>query len=202
MKSVHIITYILIFEKIILTINFSIYGEKHLISIPSVAFRHRPNAFELTANAKPEDDWILYVQGKTLFHIKYYPNRRNIFISGWFFQENRFRKRIAMSTLSAVVDDVDKTRVTYFTASGKKNKMLCINSTTVEMCARTDKNGLIKKTFQLSNKDVETLRVPGGTYGKIEYLVSALDENIRVKGEVFLCDDNGISIISDIVSYT
>jgi hypothetical protein len=45
------------------------------------------------------------------------------------------------------------------------------------------------------------LRVPGGTGGKMEYSVSIIGKNIQAKGEIFLCDDNGISIISDIVSY-
>jgi hypothetical protein len=45
------------------------------------------------------------------------------------------------------------------------------------------------------------LRVPGGIGGKMEYSVSIIGKNIQTKGEIFLCDDNGISIISDIVSY-
>ncbi|CAF1632905.1 unnamed protein product, partial [Adineta ricciae] len=49
--------------------------------------------------------------------------------------------------------------------------------------------------FRLSNDDVQHLRIPGG---KVEYFVSTNDGNLRSKGEIFLCDDNGISIISDI----
>ncbi len=45
------------------------------------------------------------------------------------------------------------------------------------------------------------MRVPGGIGGKMEYSVSIIEQNIQTKGEIFLCDDNEISIISDIVSY-
>jgi hypothetical protein len=66
---------------------------------------------------------------------------------------------------------------------------------------KTDARGLIKKQFQISDHDVQQFRVPGGRAGKVEYFVSTIDNKIQTKGEIFLCDDNGISIISDIVSH-
>lgn len=102
--------------------------------------------------------------------------------------------------LSTTVDDVDEKRVSYITASGKRYKPLCVDGLKNEMCTKTDKDGLIGKQFQLSNNEIERFRVPGGSGGKVEYTVSSTNKGLQAKGEIFLCDDNGISIISDIVS--
>lgn len=67
------------------------------------------------------------------------------------------------------------------------------------MCTKTDQYGLMEKQFRVTNDEIERFRVSGGTGGKVEYFVSTTDQKIRSKGEIFLCDDNGISIISDIV---
>ncbi|CAF3784916.1 unnamed protein product [Rotaria sp. Silwood1] len=183
LKGLNIIIYILLFQQYILILSFLISEKEHLILVPSVAFRHHSNQIESTINAHPSDDWILYAQG-------------------WFFKENRFRAQLAKATLSPIVSNIDKKRVSYFTSSGQKYKTLCIDDLIDEICIKTDEQGLIKKQFQLSNNDVQHFRIPGGTYGKIEYSLSTIDENIQAKGEIFLCDDNGISMISDIVSYT
>lgn len=121
-------------------------------------------------------------------------------ILGWFFEENRFHAKLARSALSTVVSNIDKTRVSAFTASGKKHKALCINGLTRDICTKTDAHGLVKTQFQVTNNDIERFRVSGGTQGKVEYTMSTIDGNIRSKGEIFLCDDDGVSIISDIVS--
>ncbi|CAF3713943.1 unnamed protein product [Adineta steineri] len=154
--------------------SFLFSNEKQLILVPSVAFRHRSNNI-----TNPSDDWMLYAQG-------------------WFFEENRIRAKFIRSIISPFVDNIDKKRISYFTGSGKKHKSLCIDGLTYEMCTKTDAHGLIKKQFQISNNDIKQLRIPGGKYGKIEYSVTALKQNMKTKGEIFLCDDNGISIISDI----
>jgi hypothetical protein len=107
---------------------------------------------------------------------------------------------LATSMLSTTVDDVDERRVSYFTSSGKRNKPLCVDSLKHEMCTKTDSDGLIRTQFRVSNNEVEQFRVPGGNGGKVEYSVSTPNKVIQAKGEIFLCDDNGISIISDIVS--
>jgi hypothetical protein len=107
----------------------------------------------------------------------------------------------ATSILSATVDHIDMKRITYFTGSGKRYKPLCIDGLKHEMCTKTNEHGLIEKQFQVSNNDIEQFRVPGGNGGKVEYSVSTPDKILQTKGEIFLCDDNGISVISDIVRY-
>ncbi|CAF4000174.1 unnamed protein product [Rotaria sordida] len=179
LKGFNIISYIILFEQCILTLSFLFSGNKQLILVPSVAFRYHSNDIEPTTNAHPSDDWILYAQG-------------------WFFEENRFRAKLARTALSTVVSNINRKRVSHFTGSGLKYKTLCMDGLTYEMCIKTDGDGLVKKQFQLSNNNVQNFRVSGGTYGKVEYFLSTIDKTIQTKGEIFLCDDNGISIISDI----
>lgn len=99
-----------------------------------------------------------------------------------------------------MVDDIDAKRVSYLTASGKRWKPLCLDGLEHQMCTKTDQHGLIEKQFRMTHDQIERFRVSGGTGGKVEYSVSTLDKRIQSKGEIFLCDDDGISIISDIVS--
>ena len=99
-----------------------------------------------------------------------------------------------------MVDDIDAKRVSYFTASGKRDRSLCLDGLKHEMCTKTDGEGLIEQQFQVTNDDIEQFRVPGGVGGKVEYSVSTVDKSVQAKGEIFLCDDQGISFISDIVS--
>ncbi|CAF1592933.1 unnamed protein product [Rotaria magnacalcarata] len=179
LKVVNIISYLLILDRCILTANFLFSRDKELILIPSVAFRYRSNEIESAINNHSSNDWTLYVQG-------------------WFFEENRIRATLSKSALFAIVHNIDKKRVAYFTANGKKYKTVCIDGLPHEICTKTDAHGSIKNQFQLPNENVQNLLVTGGTYGKLEYFVSAHGEKIQTKGEIFLCDDNGISIISDI----
>ena len=137
---------------------------------------------------------------KVTSHFHFVPHASFLSTLGWFFKSNPFRATLSTSLLSTVVDDVDEERVSYFTASGKRYKQLCIEGLRREMCAKTDEDGLFEKQFQVSDEDMQRFRLPGGTGGKVEYSVSTVDRKHRSKGEIFLCDDNGISIISDIVS--
>jgi hypothetical protein len=123
---------------------------------------------------------------------------KTIFLLGWLFEENRFRAHLATTALSTLVDNIDEKRVSFFTASGKAHRSLCIDGLTSEICTKTDAKGLIKKQFQISNDDIQQFR---DLNGKVNYSVSTIDKNIQTKGEIFLCDDNGISIISDIVRH-
>jgi hypothetical protein len=107
---------------------------------------------------------------------------------------------LATSILSTTVAHIDQKRVAYFTGSGKRYRPLCLDGFQYEMCTRTDEHGLIEKQFRLSDDAIQTLRVPGGSGGKVEYFVTTPDKSLQKKGEIFLCDDNGISVISDIVS--
>lgn len=124
----------------------------------------------------------------------------SISVSGWFFQENPIRGMLATTLLSTMVDDIDARRVSYFTASGKRDRSLCLDGLKHEMCTKTDGEGLIEQQFQVTNAGIEQFREPGGVGGKVEYSVSTIDKSVQAKGEIFLCDDHGISIISDIVS--
>ncbi|CAF1076157.1 unnamed protein product [Rotaria sordida] len=178
-KCINVFILLFLLEKCALTYHFLISSETELILVPSVAFRYHSPTMELTALAQPSDDWILYAQG-------------------WLFRENPFRSILATSALSTAVGDAEEKRVSYFTASGKRNTPLCIEGLKREMCAKTDKDGLIIKQFKLSNDDIEQFRIPGGSGGKVEYSASTFDKTIQTRGEIFLCDDNGISIISDI----
>jgi hypothetical protein len=136
-------------------------------------------------------------------HLFLYKNtdEKLVLILGWYFEDNPFRAMLATSILSATVDHIDGKRVSYFTGSGKRYKPLCIDGLKHEMCTKTDTHGLIEKKFQVTNDDIEQFRVPGGSGGKVEYSVSTTDKTLQTKGEIFLCDDNGISVISDIVSF-
>lgn len=179
-KYLHLISLYFLLENCDLTWQFLMSGEEELMIVPSVAFRHHPQTMSLTVNAQPRDDWILFAQG-------------------WYFEENPFRSLLATSLLSTTVDNIDHKRVTYFTGSGKRYKPLCIDGLQHEMCTKTDTHGLIEKQFQVTNEEIEQFRVPGGSGGKVEYSVSTPRKTLQAKGEIFLCDDNGISIISDIV---
>ncbi|UJR24530.1 hypothetical protein I4U23_005905 [Adineta vaga] len=166
----------LLFNQSILISSLFYTKEKQLILLPSVAFRYHSNVTTLIDNIHPSNDWILYTQG-------------------WYFEENRFRAKLARTALSTVVNDVNKKRVAYFTGSGKKYESLCLNGLSLDLCVKTDAYGLLKKQFHLSNNDVQRFRISDG---HVEYFISTINRDIRTKGEIFLCDDNGISIISDI----
>jgi len=80
----------------------------------------------------------------------------------------------------------------------KKGKNICINGLNRPMCTKTDDEGRIKNTFTMTNQEIELFRQPGGNGGKLLYQVSVEKKNIRTTGEIYLCDDNGITFISDI----
>jgi hypothetical protein len=107
---------------------------------------------------------------------------------------------LGTAILSAAVGNLVQNRVSYLTASGKGSRPLCVDGLKHKMCAVTDSDGLIKTQFQVTNNEIELFRIPGGNEGKVEYSVSRANEAIQATGEILLCDDNGISIISDIVS--
>jgi phosphatidate phosphatase APP1 len=94
--------------------------------------------------------------------------------------------------------DLDRNRVKMFTAEGKEKKNLCIDGLNRNMCTTTDNEGRIKNTFIMNNQEIELFRQPGGNGGKIVFQASVSKKNIRTTGEIYLCDDNGITFISDI----
>ncbi|CAF0818129.1 unnamed protein product [Didymodactylos carnosus] len=161
--------------------QFLLPGPEKLFLVPSVAFRYHSSTLGFTVNAKSTEDWIVYAQG-------------------WFFEENPFRSFIAHTALSTTVSDINEERVAYFTASGKKHRELCLEGLSKQLCTETDNKGLISTKFRISNNDIEKYRQPGGVGGKVLFQVSTFNtyQYINETGEIYLCDDNGISFISDI----
>jgi len=66
------------------------------------------------------------------------------------------------------------------------------------MCTETDNDGRIKNTFTMTDKEIEIFRQPGGNGGKVLFQASTPNKKITTTGEIYLCDDNGITFISDI----
>jgi phosphatidate phosphatase APP1 len=122
-------------------------------------------------------DWILYNQG-------------------WYYKGNRVQALLMEKSLELIVQkDLDKNRIKMFTAEGKGKKSLCITGLTRSMCTKTDDEGRIQNTFTMTNQEIELFRRPNG---KLLYQTSVVNKNIQALGEIYLCDDHGITFISDI----
>jgi phosphatidate phosphatase APP1 len=63
------------------------------------------------------------------------------------------------------------------------------------MCTTTDDEGRIKNNFILRNNEIDFLR---RSSEKILYQISVVNKNLQTTGEIYLCNDNGITFISDI----
>ncbi|CAF1136356.1 unnamed protein product [Rotaria sp. Silwood1] len=156
------------------TINAFFFEKKGLILIPSVAFRDH------SSQEKSPADWNLHNQG-------------------WYYEENPIQAFLMEKSLELVVrKDLDHDRVKMFTAEGEEKKDLCINGLSRSMCTKTDNEGRLKNTFTMANHEIETLRQTGSGGGKVLFQASVRNTNIQGTGEIFLCDDNGITFISDI----
>lgn len=153
------------------TINaFLLSNQEGLFLVPSAAFRDHSSL----------SVWKLYNQG-------------------WYYEENPVQALLMEKSLELLVQkDLDKNRIKMFTAEGKERKSLCVNGLNRMMCTVTDEEGRIKNTFALTNDEIESFRQPGGNGGKVLYQVSAMDKGLRATGEIYLCDDNGVTFISDI----
>ena len=147
-----------------------LFDKRGLFLVPSVAFRDRSTP----------SNWILYNQG-------------------WYYEESPVQAVLMEKTLELVVQqDLDRERVKMFTAEGKKRKELCIDGLDRDMCTRTDDDGRIKNTFTMTNDEIEKFRQPDGFGGKVLFQASVPGRNLRTTGEIYLCDDSGITFISDI----
>ncbi|CAF0903040.1 unnamed protein product [Adineta steineri] len=159
-----------IFIVISTTINAFIFSKDGLFLVPSVAFRDRSSP----------SDWTLYNQG-------------------WYYEESPIKALMMEKSLELVVQkDLDRNRVKMFTAEGKEKKNLCIDGLARSMCTVTDDEGRIKNTFTMTNQEIELFRQPGGAGGKVLFQASVPKKTIKTTGEIFLCDDNGMTFISDI----
>ncbi|CAF2046924.1 unnamed protein product [Rotaria magnacalcarata] len=154
-------------------INAFLTDKEGLILVPSVAFRDR-------SSTKSPADWNLYNQG-------------------WYYEENPIQSFLMEKSLELVVrQDLDSNRVKMFTAEGKDKKDLCIAGLSRPMCAKTDKDGRLKNAFTMTDQEVQAFRRSDDTHGKLLFETSVANKNIKGTGEIFLCDDDGVTFISDI----
>jgi phosphatidate phosphatase APP1 len=173
MKKMGFVFWIVVF--ILPLINGFLFDKEGLLLVPSVAFRDHSS---ISNPSSP--DWTLY-------------NR------GWYYEENRIQALLMEKSLEVIVrKDLDRNRIKMFTAEGKKNKNLCIDGLNREMCTQTDKDGRIKNLFTITDREMQSFRQPGGNGGKVLFQVSVPKKNLQTISEVYLCDDNGITFISDI----
>ncbi|CAF1295112.1 unnamed protein product [Adineta ricciae] len=150
--------------------NAFLFDKKGLFLVPSVAFPDRSSASQ----------WTLYNQG-------------------WYYEENPVKALLMEKSLELIVQkDLDRNRVKMFTAEGIEKKDVCIDGLTRSMCTKTDNEGRIKNPFTMTNEEIELLRQPGGNGGKVTFQASIPKKNIKTQGEVYLCDDEGVTFISDI----
>ncbi|CAF3553175.1 unnamed protein product [Rotaria sp. Silwood1] len=154
-------------------VNGFIFNDKEgLILVPSVAFRNHSKI--------SSTNWILLNQG-------------------WYYEEDFQQARIMQTTLESIVGkDLDGSLIKLFTADGKEKKNVCIDNLNKPICTLTDDEGIIKNTLQISQNEINRLIQYDNNGSRILYRLSVLNKNIQATGEVYLCDDNGITFISDI----
>ncbi|CAF0949264.1 unnamed protein product [Adineta ricciae] len=154
------------------TSAFILRNKENIILIPTAAFRDHSKV--------PSTDWLLYNKG-------------------WYYEENNVQAKILEKSLELVVKkDLDNNRIKLFTAEGEKNKDLCVDGLNRSMCTKTDDEGRIKNTFQLTDAELKQFIQAEGNTAKLFYQASVPNRNIRATGEVYVCDDNGVTFISDI----
>ncbi|CAF0878562.1 unnamed protein product [Rotaria sp. Silwood1] len=152
--------------------GFIFDSKKDLILLPSVAFRDHSKI--------SSTDWILSNHG-------------------WYYKEDPLQAELLESTLEKVIGkDLDINRIKLFTADGQENENLCIFNFNQSICTYTNDEGRIKNTFQISENEIDRLVQSDGNGAKILYQLSVVNKNIRATGEVYLCDDDGITFLSDI----
>ncbi|CAF4035329.1 unnamed protein product [Rotaria sp. Silwood2] len=148
--------------------GFIFDGKEDLILLPSVAFRDH--------SIKPSTNWISSNQG-------------------WYYKEDLLKAEIMEKMLEKVVQQsVNINRIKLFTAEGQEHKSVCIYNFNKPICTRTDDEGRIKSTIRISKNEIDRLIQSGA---KILYRLSVLNKNIQATGEIYLCDDNGITFLSD-----
>ncbi|CAF0736930.1 unnamed protein product [Rotaria sordida] len=168
---VDIFVYI-IFIFIIKTNGFLFDDKEDLILLPSVAFRDHSKI--------SSTNWIVSNQG-------------------WYYEEDPLQAKVMEKILEKTIEkDFDINRIKLFTADGQENKKVCIDNFNQSICTHTDHEGRIKNTFQISKNEIDQLIQSDINGTKILYQQSVFNKNIRTIGEIYLCDDNGITFISDI----
>jgi phosphatidate phosphatase APP1 len=119
-----------------------------------------------------------------------------LYNQGWYYEENPVQALLMEKSLELMLQkDLDKNRIKMFTAEGKENKNICINGLNRPMCTKTDDEGRIQNIFTMTNEEIELFRQSAD---KLLFQASVTNRNIQTTGEIYLCDDNGITFISDI----
>lgn len=150
-------------------------SKEGLFLVPSVAFRDQS-----ATGAAASSAWTLYNQG-------------------WYYEESSVKALALQKSLELIVKTgLDRDRVKMFTADGKEKKDICIDGTARPMCTRTDGDGRIKNAFTMTNQEVGSLLQPGGNGGKVVFQASVANKQLSATGEIFLCDNQGVTFISDI----
>ena len=176
MHNIHLIFFHLIIST---AINAFLFDKEGLFLVPSVAFRDHSSIRDVSTSSS-STNWILYNQG-------------------WYYKENPAQALIMEKSLELIIrKDLDRGRIKMFTAEGKKKKELCIDGLNRPMCTKTDEEGRIKNIFTMTNQEIKSLRQPNDNSGKILYQTSVVKKGLQAIGEIYLCDDNGLTFISDI----
>lgn len=119
-----------------------------------------------------------------------------LYNQGWYYEENPIQAFIMEKSLETIIGrDLDRDRIRMFTAEGKEQRSLCIHGLNRSICTRTDNDGRIQNTFTLTNSEMEFFR---RSDGKVLYQITPVDRSLRSTGEIYLCDNNGVTFISDI----
>lgn len=122
-------------------------------------------------------DWILYNQG-------------------WYYEEDPIQAYLMQKSLEKIIDkNFDLNRINLFTADGEERKTVCIDGLNRTICTMTDDEGRINHTIQIRQNELTKFVQLNE---KLLYQISVPNKNIRATGEIYLCNDQGITFISDI----
>jgi len=149
--------------------SFILRDKENVIVVPSVAFRDHTKV--------GSTDWILH-------------NR------GWYYKEDPLQAYVMQTSLEKIIGkNLDRNRIKLFTADGRKKQKLCLDDWKRPLCTVTDEEGRIENTFQIQENELKQLV---HTDTKFLYQMSVSKNNLRSTGEIYLCDDQGMTFISDL----
>ena len=125
----------------------------------------------------------------------------NVKNQGWYYEEDYIQAKIVEKSLEEILNkDFDFNRINLFAADGEKNKNVCIDNFNRTICTNTDDEGRIDNNFQFNETELNQLtRInDNNNQTKLLYQVSVPKKNIRLQNEIYLCDHQGYTFISDI----
>lgn len=158
-----------------------------ILLVPTVAFPVRSST-----NAT---DWLLYNQG-------------------WFYEEDPLQASIMEKSLESMIKrDIDRDRLKMFTADGEESQTVCIDGLNRSICTKTDDEGRMINTFRIRDDEFRGFSRSGPVLYQVSnarknlratgmslfFLIETrYDGNLRYVGEIYPCDDRGVTFISDI----